>query len=140
MTRRAVRTVEDFMSTAVITMKESEALSGAELQMKLAEVHHIPVVDDKNNLLGVVSDRDVLRALAKGGNKPLTVANVMSRGVRTVRPSTPAHDAAALMLEHHIRSLPVVGDGDELVGIITETDFLIVAQQALAGHDVTRGR
>jgi CBS domain-containing protein len=126
------------MSTGVITMKETDALSGADVEMKLAEVRHVLVVDQKSNLVGVVSDRDVLRSLGKVSGKPLVVGSVMTRHVRTVRPSTPAHEAAAMMLEHKIGCLPVLDDDEHLVGIITETDFLFVAQQALAGHDVAR--
>jgi CBS domain-containing protein len=140
MNKRHPPTVEDFMTTAVITMKETEALNGADLEMRLAEIRHIPVVDEKNNLVGVVSDRDLLRTRARPGDEPLRIASVMTRNVRTAKPSMPAHEAAATMLEHRFGCLPVVGDDGQLIGIITETDFVVVAQRALAGHDVTRGR
>jgi CBS domain-containing protein len=132
--------VEDFMSTAVITLKETDTLSRAELEMRLAEIRHLPVVDAKNHLVGVVSDRDVLRSRGRDGEDTLRVAEVMTRGVRTATPRTLAHDAARTMLEHRIGCLPVIGDGEQLVGIITETDFLLVAERALEGHDVSRGR
>lgn len=137
---RPVPTVEDFMTTSVITMKETDTLNSADLEMKLAEVHHIPVVDEKNNLVGVVSDRDLLRTRAKWGDEPLHIASVMTRRVRTASPRMAAHEAAATMLEHRIGCLPVVGDDGHLVGIITETDFMEIARRALSGHDVSRRR
>lgn len=141
MNRKRLPRVEDFMTTAVITMKATDTLSRVDLEMKLAEIRHIPVVDENNHLLGVVSDRDVLRSRARFGEEaPLRIADVMTRKVRTASPSTPAHEAASTMLEHRIGCLPVIGDSEQLVGIVTETDFLVVAKRALAGHDVTLGR
>jgi CBS domain-containing protein len=141
MKRKSERTVEDFMSTAVISLKETDELSGAQLEMQLADIRHLPVVDKKGHVVGVVSDRDILQTLDKlrDETKPTPVAAIMARRVRTVKPSTPASDAAALMIEHKISCLPVVGDREQLVGIVTETDFVRIAEQALLGVDMTRG-
>ena len=57
----------------------------------------------------------------------------MTRTVFTVCPDAPASEAAARVLEHKVGSLPVVDEDEELVGVITETDLLRVAHQAL-GH------
>jgi len=140
MKRKSIRTVEDFMSTAVITLKEGDELSAAQLEMQLADIRHLPVVDKKGHVVGVVSDRDILRNFAKlhEHNKPAPVAQIMARRVRTVTPGTPAAEAASLMLEHKISCLPVVGEGEQLVGIITETDFVRIAEQALLGVEVAR--
>jgi CBS domain-containing protein len=139
MKRKSQRKVEDFMSTAVITLKETDTLSAADLEMKLAEIRHMPVVDKKGHVVGVVSDRDLLRHVTRTDDKPVPIASIMSRRVRTVKPDTSASDAAAILLEHKIGCLPVVGEGEQLVGIITETDYLVIAEQALRGVDVTRG-
>ncbi|WP_437284284.1 CBS domain-containing protein [Sorangium sp. So ce406] len=133
------RTVEDYMSTAVISLKEADTISAANLEMKLAEIRHIPVVDAKGRVVGIVSDRDMLRHASSLDGEPIPIASIMTRRVRTVRPATPAADAAQLLLDHKIGCLPVVGDEEQLVGIITETDFLSIAQQALRGVDVTQG-
>lgn len=136
---KKIRTVEDYMSTAVITLKEADTISAANLEMKLAEIRHIPVVDAKGRVVGIVSDRDMLRHASGLDGKPIPIASIMTRRVRTVRPTTPAADAAQVLLDHKIGCLPVVGDEEQLVGIITETDFLSIAQQALRGVDVTHG-
>ena len=140
MKRKTIRTVEDFMSTAVITLKEGDELSGAQLEMQLADIRHLPVVDKKGHVVGIVSDRDILKHLEKLGDpsKATPVAQIMSRRVRTVTPATPAAAAASLMVAHKISCLPVVGEGEQIVGIITETDFVRIAEQALLGADITR--
>lgn len=138
MKHKKMPTVEDYMSTAVLTLKETDALSAAQIEMQLAEIRHLPVVDEKSHVVGIVSDRDILRNLTKIDGKPLPVAQIMSRRVRTVKPTTQAHEAASLMLELKIGCLPVVGDEEQIVGIITESDFLKIAEQALLGVDVTK--
>src|SRR3954454_7458018 len=102
MKRKSIPTVDDFMSTAVITVKESDTLSAAQLEMRLAEIRHLPVVDQKNHVVGILSDRDVLRVLTQLGGEPVPVAQIMSRRVRTVSSSLPAHAAATLLIENRI--------------------------------------
>jgi CBS domain-containing protein len=137
MKRKRQPTVEEFMSTAVITMKESDTLSAAQIEMRMAEIRHLPVIDAKGHVVGVLSDRDILRNLTKIDGEPAPVAQIMSRRVQTVKPTMPAADAASLLLEHRFGCLPVVGDDEQIVGIITDMDFLRIAAQALLGVDVT---
>jgi CBS domain-containing protein len=138
MRRKSHPTVEDFMSTAVITMKESDTLSAAQIEMQMAEIRHLPVVDQNGHVVGVISDRDILRNLTKIDGKPTPVTQIMSWRVQTVKPSMLASEAATLLIEHKFGCLPVVGDDEQIVGIITDTDFLRIAEQALLGNDVTR--
>ena len=131
--RRETLRVEDLMTTAVIALDGTQLIKEAREEMRLAGIRHLPVIDRHEHVIGILSNRDVLGA-PQGGR----VAEVMSRHVLTVRPQTPAHEAAALMLHHKIGSLPVVGDEEQLVGVITETDFLGVARRALLGEDLHR--
>ena len=128
--------VTDLMSTALITAKPKDLILRAEKDMAIADIRHLPVVDDRNRLVGIVSNRDLLRAI--GGGKRRLIGEVMTSKVRVVRPDTPAREAAQLMISHKIGALPVVGDEMELVGIITETDFLQVAVRALGGTPIPR--
>jgi acetoin utilization protein AcuB len=103
------------------------------------KVRHLPVVE-KGKLIGIVSDRDLYKALgpksnsnAVEANKDHTqlhvvtqkVAHIMHRGVYTVTPETLASEAAAMMAEHRIGALPVV-EKEKLVGILSATDILRV--------------
>lgn len=128
--------VEDLMSTALLTVNPNDRIDAADLDMKLAGIRHFPVVDERNHLLGVVSDRDLLRALGSGGS--VVINKVMTREVETVSAETDAADAVELMLERKIGCLPVTGEDGQLIGMITETDFLQVAQRALSEEDLIR--
>jgi CBS domain-containing protein len=138
MKRKKTHLVEDYMSSAVISMRETDTIRSAEFEMTAAEIRHIPVIDDRSHVIGVLSNRDLIRALARAGSKPIPVGEMMTRAVRTVRATTPAHEAATLMIELKIGCLPVVGEDEQLVGIITETDFLEVAARALRGAEIGR--
>lgn len=132
MTKISNLTIGDIMSTALITMKARDTVAAADLDMRLANIRHIPVVDDKEHLIGIVSNRDIARALGVRQKKSVVVSEVMATAVHTVAPDTPAREGVELMLEHKIGSLPVIGDQEQLVGIVTDTDFLEIARRALS--------
>jgi CBS domain-containing protein len=86
----------------------------------------------------MVSHRDAVRSLdvmrTVGGERgAVRVGDIMRTEVLRALPEMAAHQAAAMMIENRIGALPVVGDRGRLVGIITETDFLEVAREALEG-------
>ena len=60
--------------------------------------------------------------------------SIMTRRVRTVGEDAPAAEAVAILIESKIGCLPVEGDDGQLVGLITETDFLRIAGRVLSGH------
>lgn len=125
-------TVEDIMTTGVMTLRAKDAIGHADAEMKLGDFRHLPVVDDRAHLVGIVSNRDVFRALGRSGRaKAVPVWEIMARNVVSVRPETPAHVAVDLMLKNKIGAVPVIGEDEQLVGIVTETDFLAIAREAL---------
>ncbi len=130
--------VSDLMSTALMTVGPRDTVERADLDMKLAGIRHFPVVDERNHLIGVVSDRDLLRAFGSREIERVVVKDIMSKKVQTVSEDTSAVDAVEAMLEHKIGCLPVVGDDGHLVGLVTETDFMLVAFRALNGEDLVR--
>lgn len=90
------------------------------------------LVMDKGRLVGVVSERDYTRKVALQGrnSKETTVADIMTRDVITVAPSTRTGVCMTLMSQHKIRHLPVV-DGSEVLGLISIRDIMddIIADQ-----------
>jgi CBS domain-containing protein len=134
MTKNYDLPVSELMTTAVITLSEKETITHADAEMKWAGIRHLPVTDRHGRLVGIVSNRDILRALGDSGGAPVPVHEVMTRDVLTVRPDTYAREAVDLMLEYKVDSLPVISDEDVLVGIITATDFLELAARALGGE------
>lgn len=126
-------TVEDIMSREVVTVPADTALMDIRKRLYEGGFHHILVVDD-GTLLGVISDRDVLRAISpfldtytEEHRDVQTLAQPASEVMRTelitVAPTTGIEEAASQLLDHDISSLPVV-DRDELVGIVTTKDLL----------------
>ncbi|HTM20400.1 MAG TPA: CBS domain-containing protein [Kofleriaceae bacterium] len=130
--------VSDLMSTALLTVRPGDTIERAELDMKLAGIRHFPVVDGRGRLVGVVSDRDLLRAFGHVGAKQIKIADVMTTDVCTVTEYMPAANAAATMLERRFDCLPVVGDDGRLVGLISASDFLAVAERMLSGGSAER--
>ncbi len=128
--------VEDVMSTALIVANVDESITDADFDMRLANIRHIPVVDEKYRLAGIVSDRDVLRTLGKSKKRLVQVREVMTTNVCTIEDSAPASDAVRQLLEHKFGCLPVTGDQGQLVGMVTETDFLRIAHKVLQGSDL----
>ncbi|CAN5792364.1 hypothetical protein BH11MYX4_BH11MYX4_42580 [soil metagenome] len=129
--------VSDLLTSAVHSVGEDDKILRALESMLEASIHHNPVLDGEGRVVGILSDRDLLRALAGDMRRVDPVGDVMSRQVVTVRPSTPAQEAAQLMLERGISALPVVDDAGKLCGIVTSRDFLRVAKNALAGEPLT---
>ena len=128
----------DLMSTAIISLRETDRASVAIREMALGAIRHLPVVDDKGRLAGIVSSTDLVVAITRADDPELQ--SFMTRDVKTVRRDTPAERAVEIMIEEKFNSIPVIGDASELLGIITATDFLVVAHQALTGSPIERAK
>jgi CBS domain-containing membrane protein len=127
--------VKDLMTEGVTTLKRNEKLTLAEDVMHLGRIRHLPVLDDDNNeVVGIVTDRDLFRgALVKAlgyGQRArrkvedsLLVKDVMTTDVFTTTPDTPIAEAARMLREQKIGCLPVLEKG-RLIGILTESDFV----------------
>lgn len=134
-------TARDLMSEDLITLKVNEDLNLAETVMRLGRIRHLPVVNDKDQLVGLITHRDLLRAqvsiLAEISeeeradlSRSVQAGQIMSRDILTVSPDASALEVARAMRDHKFGCLPVVDDG-KLVGIITEADFMDLVIRAL---------
>jgi len=130
--RAAGTLVEDLMTSQPVTLAPDDPVVDALGLLERYAFRHLPVEAD-NRLVGIVSDRDLLWAMAlprgprapgHGPRRARTVAELLRAEVRTVGPDTPARAAVGLLLEHEIGALPVVTEARRLVGIVTATDFL----------------
>jgi len=95
--------------------------------LKAGGFRHLPVLDETGKLVGIVDRTDMETFLVKAGSPGVMKRNhrvdqLMQRNVISVTPTCPLEEAASLMVQHKIGSLPVLED-DRLVGIITETDI-----------------
>ena len=126
--------VSDLMSKDVATLQRNDKLSIANNVMELGRIRHLPVLDEDGVLCGVVSQRDLFRvplvrsfgygtAAQQRVLDTILVKEVMAAEVITAEPDMSLADAAALMIRHKVGCLPVV-NGEALVGILTEGDFV----------------
>ncbi len=117
--------VADAMTWDPITLSPHHTFAEVVSFMAQHSFRHFLVVESPRRLVGVISDRDVLRALARTPNWHASYAReLMSRDVIVVKPDTELSLAAGEMLSKRINCLPVVDDSGDICGIITSTDLL----------------
>ncbi len=102
-------------------------------QMSEHGVRHLPVLDD-GHLVGVLSERDVLRAYGVSRDLKIPVSRFMTTEIVAVPPTAPAWETTGLMIDRKIGAILVVNEG-KLVGIVSAEDCLRVAHHALGGRD-----
>ncbi len=127
--------VSDIMTEKPVTIQQDRTLADALEKMEHVGCHHLPVLSDDGHLTGILTDHDCHAAL----NLPYTmrdhwrdeervyeilVRNTMTPAPITAEPSTPATEAARLMLANRIGCLPVMRS-ETLVGIVTSSDILM---------------
>jgi CBS domain-containing protein/gamma-glutamyl:cysteine ligase YbdK (ATP-grasp superfamily) len=134
--RHSYQLVSQFMSTDLFTVRPDDLIDLVACVMDWRHVRHVPVEDDKGRLLGLVSHRELLRLMARGGAKngaaPITVKEIMKPRPFTITPQSSTLEAIELMRRHNIGCLPVVND-DKLVGIVTAYDFLKLSADLIEG-------
>ena len=124
--------VEEFMETDLFTVRESDLLELVGDLMDWRKLRYLPVEDENGHLCGLITTRKLLRYYIKRGrvhnemNDYRTVGDLMIQQPTTVSPETTIKEAMQTMRGSKLGCLPVVKD-KELVGIITEMDFLRVA-------------
>ena len=126
--------VADIMSREPVTVGLDDDLTRVKELFELHRFHHVLVLAG-GRLVGIVSDRDLLRAtspfIGRASERPQDVATlhrrvhqIMSRGLVTVPSATPVEEAARLMLAKRVSCLPVVEEDGSVVGIVTWRDQL----------------
>jgi CBS domain-containing protein len=117
--------VADVMTPASVTDSPGETLRASAVRMWEQQTGSLLVMEG-DRLAGIVTERDVLKAVARGKNVDVAVAgDLMSRDVLTVSPETPLHIAARIMASRWIRHLPVVESG-RVVGVVSLRDLVAV--------------
>lgn len=137
--------VRNRMSKHPITVSPDAHVEEALRRMRQERIRRFPVVDKDGNLLGMVSDKDLLYAAPSPATSlsiyelhylysRITVEQVMTKNVITIEEDALVEDAARLMVDNKIGGLPVMR-GDKLVGIITETDIFKVFMELMGARD-----
>jgi acetoin utilization protein AcuB len=136
--------VGSIMTTRVVSVELDDRLDVVKKIFDTLKFHHLLVVDDGGKLKGVVSDRDLLKALspyvgsASENARDIATLNkrvhqIMSRNLITLRPSASVPEAIKLFLEQRISCIPIIDEALKPVGILSWRDILkmlLAAQSA----------
>ncbi|WP_156291543.1 acetoin utilization AcuB family protein [Oceanobacillus salinisoli] len=132
--------VEDIMKTKVISLPPTATIAKTLRLLQKHRIRHIPIVNEENEVIGIVSDRDVRDAspsilLEDSDSKELDneIQTIMSSPVITIHPLDFVEEIARIFYDKEIASLPVVKD-NKLVGMITEKDMLYTLIQLTGTH------
>lgn len=122
--------VEEIMKTELITLSKDHTIEDACRLMEEKRIRHLPIIDENQFLVGLVTDRDIRDAMPSRylcDSDPDILKNslqsLMTTELITSHPLDFVEEIAALFYEHSIGCLPIVNDR-KLVGIVTETDLL----------------
>ena len=126
--------IKDLMSSPVFSLTETDSLHNARSLMDLQRIRHIPITTVDNVFAGLITHRDILGAtISQLANldpetqreidSGIPIREIMRTDIATVDEEVSLKEAAQTLLNHKYGCLPVVHNG-ELVGIVTEADFL----------------
>lgn len=133
------RCVADVMTHKTVTLSPHHGFAEAVSLMADRHFRHIVVADTGGQILGVISDRDILRTLARTSNWQVKdVGQIMTRDPITVKPKTPLSVAVAKIVAKRINCLPVLDDEGKVCGILTSTDLLKSYQKLLESLENNR--
>lgn len=116
--------VLDLMKKEVLTIRPHATISHTKKMMLKNGIHTLPVIDQKKNLLGIITTEDFLKASSDG----VRVKTIMTQKVYTVPPYSDIHIAARVMRNHKINHL-VVTHEKKVVGILSAYDLLSLVEE-----------
>lgn len=116
-------TVSEIMVKKVITINESESIKGVCKMLVSQKLSGVPVVDAKDNLVGFISERDIIAAVGSKGFEGMKVSDVMTRKVLSIEENTPMEQVSQLFTDKPFRYIPVTKSG-KLVGIVSRKDVI----------------
>lgn len=130
-------TVRDSMTTGVDAVSPSQPVRDAAQLMKIGNFGSVPVVEG-GRVIGMLTDRDIVVQAVAEGLDPNTVqvGEIASTGPVTVSADEDLDEALTLMARHKVRRLPVVGDGNKLVGVLSQADVALEAKEKQTGEVV----
>jgi CBS domain-containing protein len=114
---------KDVMKTGLLTVRKATPVYEAMDILSSRNVTGLPVVDDYMNLLGVVSEKDVLKLLYDPDALPSVVGDVMSRDIVGFDKNTPLDEICKCLIDNNFRRVPILENG-KLIGIISRTDIM----------------
>lgn len=148
--------VRQIMTETVVTIHPEDLVADAAQLLEEFDLRRLPVVDDDNHLVGIVTDSDILQAEAAGSAlrsvdpeaeaEWLAVSDIMTREVVTIELGATVGELATVLIDKKVGGVPVVSPDPQsprqlrVVGIVTETDIFRMIAQAWQGETERRAR
>ncbi len=110
------------MSTELTTLNQNASLAVARALFRQHRFRHVPVIQADGQLAGIFSDRDLMQHQNDDDIVPIT--KLMRQQVLVASPQTEIRELARVMYEQRVGAVPIVDDGEKLVGIVTRSDIL----------------
>ena len=150
----------DVMVSPVVTVGENETVREVAKLLIAKRISAVPVVDGSGKLVGIVTEADLLHRAESGTVRPVSwwlslisgdralaedyvkshamkVKDVMTRDVKTAEPDTPLVDITDLFEEKHIKRVPIVSKGGDLVGIVSRANIIQAIASARPNLEVS---
>ncbi|OUS41082.1 hypothetical protein A9R00_02745 [Oleispira antarctica] len=122
-----VSLLAEIMSDQIITLTADASITDAWQLFQHHGFHHIPIVDENNLVLAMLSERDILQG--PGVQKNINNENIMqfaSKRVFCFSPDTDIRQATRILYEYDLGALPIVSDTHQILGIVSRTDIIKV--------------
>jgi CBS domain-containing protein len=114
----------DVMSTNLISVSPETRIGEAARKMVDSDVGAAIVLAPGDKLVGVITERDLMRCVSEGTEPNTPVSDRMTRHVLTAAPTTELAEAMALMVDGHFRHLPVVNEQGNVIGLASMRDLM----------------
>lgn len=136
------KSIKSIMSTDLKTAKGTDPVAVADNYFKENQIHHIPVIDEENEVVGMVSKSDFLYLLRgftendidvfvrEAKLRSFKVHEIMAKDIEVLPESADIRAAVSLLAQNRFRSVPVVDENNKLVGLVTPIDILVYIDQA----------
>src|SRR5919108_4572696 len=117
--------VDEVMTEKLETINLLNTVQEAAIKMADRNVSSLAVVDDDGKAIGIITERDLARRICttSKSSENVTVEEIMSSAVITIKPDEALETAAWYMVQNRVRHLLVTNEANHPVGIITATDF-----------------
>ncbi|GAB0110143.1 CBS domain-containing protein [Pseudoalteromonas distincta] len=137
------QTVSDLMTTNLFTVSTSSTLHDAHNLMKEKSIRHIPVVDENNLLVGILTQKIMIAKVMGivttfGENslqrreKKIKVEDIMTTDFIRLAPSQSLQEVVTFFVENRHGCMPVVDENNKLLGLLTSSDFVKLAARLLS--------
>ncbi|MFT7411031.1 MAG: acetoin utilization protein AcuB [Oleispira sp.] len=117
--------LDDIMSTSVVSLRPEASVADAWQLFQRHSFRHIPIIDEDNTVLAMLSDRDILQG--PGTQKNINLKNIMLFATQRVfcfSPDTDIRQATHILYKYDLGALPIISDQHKLLGIVTRTDII----------------